>query len=130
MSQWTHVNASIRFDSLLGDGKPTVRELGIINSYYNPYEFSIIPSGSEGSIEYTIVDTGSENALAANVVVFSGDLRDYENEQEILRYFKRIVKNKTIRSGILEIDIETKDTILYRYRFNKGWVEIYRTTEL
>ena len=117
MSQWTHVNASIRFDSILGQGIITEKELGKMCKWEDKdtshWEDSKLPCGSEGSIEYEIVQTGGENSMAAQVVVFAGDLRDYDDDKEILNYFKSITENKMIRSGILEIDVEYKTKLIF-----------------
>ena len=119
MSQWTHVNASIRFDTLLGIGAPTKQELGKICKWDDEddshWENTFMPLGSEGGLEYTIVNTGCANSAASHAVIFTGDLRDYDDAEEILGYFKRIVKDKVIRSGILEIAVEYKAPIVYRY---------------
>lgn len=119
MSQWTHVNASIRFDGLLGMGLPSEKELGKMCKWEDEddshWDNSNLPCGSEGSIEYTIVKTGGENSLACMVVVFTGDLRDYDNVQEILDYFNKITNGKMIRSGILEINVAPQEVKVYRY---------------
>lgn len=128
MSQWTHINASIRFDGILGMGLPTEKELGRICRWEDEdtshWDNPDLPCGSEGSIEYTIVKTGSENSLACMAVIFTGDLRDYDNVDEILQYFDRITKGKMIRSGVLEIDVEFRQIYVYRYDSDLGrWVQ-------
>ena len=131
MSQWTHVNASIRFDGILGMGLPTEKELGKICKYgdkdYSHWDKPDLPLGSEGSIEYEIVKTGGENSLACMVVVFAGDLRDYNNSGEILDYFIRITKKRMIRSGILEITVEGEDTLIYRFN-EERWLLLAKIT--
>lgn len=127
MSQWTHVNASIRFDGLLGMGLPTEKELGRICRWEDEdtshWDNSELPCGSEGSIEYKAVTTGGENSLACMVIVFAGDLRDYEDTDAILKYFTKLTDGKMIRSGILEIDVEYKDTKIYTHDSEKKeWV--------
>jgi hypothetical protein len=114
MSQWTHVNASIRFDAIFGQGLPTEKDLGKVRGLEDDHE-TILPCGSEGSIDYKIIRSQEESSLAAMVVVFFGDLRDYNNADEILSYFNKITKNKMIRSGILEIDVERVGIQVYRY---------------
>ncbi len=125
MSQWTHVNASIRFDSIMGMGLPSKEELGVICRWEDEnWADSVLPKGSEGSIEYTIVKTGSKNSIANTVIVFTGDLRDYEDLDEILTYFKTLTKGKFIRSGILEISVEYQSPKLFRFdNDKKDWVE-------
>jgi len=123
MSQWTHVNASIRFDGIMGMGQPTKQDLGQMCKWEDDdtshWENSKIPCGSEGSIEYKIIKTGGENSIASMVVNFTGDLRDYDDANKIIAYFNDIVKDRMIRSGILEIDVEFKDTLVLRYDYDK-----------
>jgi len=118
MSKWTHVNASIRYDVFLED-EITEKDLGIICSYED-WKDTDIPCGSEGSIGYSIDKTNQDgSAMYGATVSFSGDLRDYNDPIEILTYFIKITKDKMIRSGILEIDVEFEDTYIYRY--NDEW---------
>lgn len=123
MSQWTHVNASIRFDGIMGMGQPSKKDLGQICKWGDDdtshWETSKLPCGSEGSIEYEIIKTGSENSIASMAVNFTGDLRDYKNTDEIITYFNDIVKGRMIRSGIIEINVEYGDILILRYDYNK-----------
>jgi len=128
MSQWTHVNASIRFDGIMNMGLPTEKELGKVCRWEDEdtshWDNADLPCGSEGSIDYKIIKNPDESCMAAMVVVFFGDLRDYDSADEILKYFERIVKGKMIRSGVIEIDVEFKDTLVYRYDSeNNEWVK-------
>lgn len=129
MSQWTHINASIRFDGIMNLGLPTEKELGKICRWEDEdtshWENPDLPCGSEGSINYKIIKNPNIHSIAAMVVVFYGDLRDYSDVDEILKYFERITKGKAIRSGVLEIDVEFKDTIVYRFDSEKEiWIKM------
>ena len=125
MSIWTHINASIRFDltNFSDDLKP------VLGKMYLPYEDSFdlegydgfIPCGSEGSLRYSIWESKNPDAAASCTVNIFGDLRDYNDEQEILLYFNRITELKLIRSGILEIDIEGHAVKIYKC-VNCKWV--------
>lgn len=123
MSQWTHVNASIRFDSVFNLGLPTEDELGRICDFYDEdtshWDNSILPCGSEGSIRYEIIRNEKDSDLAAMVIVFYGDLRDYDNKDYILEYFNRLTKGRMIRSGVLEIDIEYEGAYVFNYNSEK-----------
>ena len=135
MSQWTHINASIRFDGIQGtELLPTEKELGKICRWGDKddshWENPDLPCGSEGSLEYKIILNPDQNSLAAMVVVFYGDLRDYDDVDEIIDYFNKIVKNKSIRSGILEIDLEYENILIYQFdESSKTWKKIYRNNE-
>lgn len=126
MSQWTHINASIRFDGIEElTGIISEKELGIISTWDNEKETDFMPCGSEGGIEYTIVKTGIENSIASRVVVFTGDLRDYDDVEEVLFYFNKIIKGQMVRSGILEIEVDSSNLNLYRvdHETNK-WIKV------
>jgi len=123
MSQWTHVNASIRFDmTSFGEKyKPQLGEMilwdddgyndddGIDDRYF-------IPEGSEGSLQYKIWEGTREYSAANCTVSIWGDLRSYDNVEEILEYFNKIVEGKSIRSGVLEIEVAAKFCKVFRYQ--------------
>lgn len=129
MSQWTHVNASIRFDSIMGLKAPTEKELGRICRWADEdtshWDNPDLPCGSEGSIEYKIIQNPDESCMAAFVVVFWGDLRDYDNVDEVIAYFDRITKDKMIRQGVLEISVEYQQSKVYVFDNEKEeWVNL------
>ena len=115
MSQWTHVNASIRFDGILDSRLPTEEQLGEIIQFEDEDYNTILPCGSEGSIEYAIYRNPRGSSLAAMVVTWWGDLRDYNDVDEIMNYFNKIIVGRSIRSGIIEIDVEYGFTYVYKY---------------
>lgn len=125
MSQWTHVNASIRFDAILGQGLPDEIELGRMCKWEDEdtshWDSSLIPCGSEGSLEYSLVKTGSENSMACLAIIWTGDLRDYSDHNEIYKYFENVTKGKMIRSGLLEIHVESRETYIYQHSYEHGW---------
>lgn len=74
MSQWTHVNAAIRFDSIISlMGEPITEEiLGTPSTWENFVDDTILPCGSEGSIQYKILKTADDNSLGCRAVYFWG----------------------------------------------------------
>ena len=134
MSQWTHVCGCIRIDSL---NHKTMKDL-IRNAmgetlYYSssmlkweeaeehPERYT--PMGSEGGIEYDIWENPNHNHLDAYVVTIWGDLRDYNDVQEIADWFNKIIYNSNflIRDAVLSIDVEFQDktVLLYKYKANE-----------
>lgn len=107
MSQWTHINAVIRYDCMriMGQTLP---------------DLSLVPSGSEGPMHVQIYQNPSTNSLAAYTVMFWGDLRDYHDGEEIMNYFKSVTKGQMIRSGLVEIDIEGRSVQTFRYNNEKS----------
>ena len=123
MSTWTHINASIRFDGIFQEELPTEKDLGKMCKWededYSHWDNAELPCGSEGSIEYRIIKNEIPDCLATMVVVFYGDLRDYDDIEEVLSYFIRITNGRFIRSGILEI-VVGDETQVFKYE-NKQW---------
>lgn len=111
MSQWTHVNAMIRIDGIKDMSIPP--DLGCIVDFDNNvgmWGACDIPCGSEGSLHHSI-DTVGEGLVLWNVYVW-GDLRDYDNREEIMEYLNRIIKGQLVRSGVAEINVEYQETIV------------------
>ncbi|MCP3681274.1 MAG: hypothetical protein GY861_01160 [bacterium] len=120
MSQWTHVNGSIRIDALriIGMPQPNLKELFKTASFEDDsavWDNCNVPIGSEGSIAVSIWENPSDSAVTAYTVGIFGDLRDYEDEEEIVKWFTDIIENKglMIRDAIISIKIEYKDNTAY-----------------
>jgi hypothetical protein len=134
MSQWTHINGSIRVDSIRLPGFHTIPlNLGIQASFEDNHEPQNIPAGSEGSLVWTKWTNPDQSALAAYTVNFFGDLRDYNDVQEIEKYLEQITTGQLIRSGICEVDVEFNDTYIYQYdttenKWNKLTTIPYKTS--
>jgi len=105
MSQWTHVNAHIRIDGIEG-----------VHKGFNLDEN--IPCGSEGSLQYKIDKVGTGLVLY-NVAIW-GDLRDYNNKQEIIEYLVKNFENEMIRSGIAEIEVERDKIYFYTFKYSES----------
>lgn len=106
MSQWVHINASIRYDSLRLDED----DLNTITS-----KLGQGPQGSEGGLNHSIWTNSGSNAIAAYTVNIFGDLRDFDKEDinDIKDWFAYLTLNTvSIRSAIMEIDIEYSATII------------------
>lgn len=120
MSQWTHVVAAIRFDALrsLGMGYMKLSDLGHTVRFEDPSEKWArcdVPKGSEGSLQTHLVEDPDESSMAAYTATIWGDLRDYEDVGEIVRYLDRICRGRAVRSGVAKIDVEGQPIRLFRY---------------
>ena len=132
MSQWTHVAAVIRFDALRLPGMPDMSpQLGTPARWDDGGSFDKcdMPCGSEGSLDYAVWENPHTNSISAYTVMIWGDLRDYQDVDEIAAYLDRITSGKMIRSGVAEIDVEFHDKIVLRHNCdheNGAWTEVAR----
>jgi len=144
MSQWTHVAGAVRIDCWNfepGWEKKQKKEKERIEKMFGiPCKFSTVqgesdeelierwgkeyrlcnvPCGEEGSVLWEFTRTGSSSDISRGIVSIWGDLRDYDNEDEIIKWFKSVIKkfsaghNKygfDIRDAVLSIEVEFKNT--------------------
>ncbi len=114
MSQWTHVNGSIRFDNFKINGPLVEPNMSIS-----------LPEGSEGPITLGYTDVYRTENQSFVTVSISGDLRDFGDEDvdSILSWLNyHTSKAMMIRSGLIEIDVEFSDTFIYQYNNdNRIW---------
>jgi len=123
MSQWTHVTGAIRVDWIINAGNRGAA-IRLVKSVFgktcNPkssqeeWQACTVPRGSEGSLQYHIheYDTG----LPWVIVPVWGDLRDYDNVDEIRQWFFSVCQQLLIRQAILEIEVEGRDAVVVQYK--------------
>ena len=113
MSQWTHLNGQVRIDGFPGHTKKP--NFGTVCD---------VPCGSEGSVRFRYDEVGT-GIVWTNVSIW-GDLRDYNDVQEIVNWISKCTEGYIIRSGILEIDIEYAKMFILRYNYkSKSWDIVY-----
>lgn len=131
MSQWTHVSGIIRVDSIVDRGVTKEKEKKLLEDFLGPIcsyddeessEQCHLPCGSEGSLRYEVSITGHANeepgyfsaSVSRGHISIWGDLRDYNDFQEILNWFKSLCSSIQkeigywVRDSILTIDVEFK----------------------
>lgn len=132
MSQCTHVAGCIRVDDirLLSGGIGLAGILGKPIRYYENGERghpTRLPCGSEGSLDYLIWVNPMTPHLAAYTVSVFGDLRDYDDVEEILRWLVRVTINEglVIRDAVLSVDVEFREKLLMVHRRDGDltWIE-------
>src|ERR1700677_3446136 len=99
MSIWTHVAATIRFDGLAGI--TAAPDLGKSVEYDSPQEdwgVCTVPVGSEGSLKTELWTNPDTHSITRYTATIFGDLRDYDDADEIIAYFKKITKDQMVRS--------------------------------
>ena len=127
MSQWTHVNASFRLNSL---GRTNDEEL--IKIFGKPVDYhdmdeieyddnwevrdkdKYLPMGSEGTLEMNIWHNPSESCMASTTVSVFGDLRDYGSFDEIKEWFNRCCDSLWIRQAICQVEVEGLGTKVFQ----------------
>lgn len=122
MSTWTHITGTIRFDGI-ADLMPSP-ELGNTCNYSSEeklWDSCNVPCGSEGSLQHNLQT--NPDSMAKWVATFWGDLRDYEDEEEVINYFNRIVEGRMIRQGIFSFEVESRGCRTFIYR-GEGFVEL------
>ena len=120
MSQWTHVCGAIRIDGLMVKHGPAKSLIGA-KMHENK------PTGSEGPIDLDFTYTGYEEeyggSLNIGTISVSGDLRDYDDYEEIFRWVEELrVSLKPymmFRSICILIEVEYKQLWLITQEFNK-----------
>ena len=124
MSQWTHVCGCIRVDAirgLIGDTRETLKEkLGRIVDFEDDDYTTILPCGSEGSIEYEILENPDEQHIAAFTVPIWGDLRDYSSVEYIKEWFNKVCDSiMMVRDAVLSIEVEYGKCEIIHYEKKK-----------
>ena len=124
MSTWTHINGSIRIDGIpmlqqeIATKENVQKIIGNTCSFEDDeivWDKCTVPCGSEGSLQYEVVKAG--DGLTLWTVCVFGDLRDYDDLEEVTGWFNKITKESglMIRSAILEIGVEGQDVIVLRH---------------
>jgi hypothetical protein len=134
MSIWTHVTGNIRIsgnrkliNSLLGEIIVYDKETYDKDEWARLFEESIIPKGSEGSIQYFIFNNinGKINEIPndkyydnVNIALW-GDLRNFDETDEIEQWFNNIIYHKDImtRDAVIKITCFDSKVLSYNPRY-------------
>lgn len=130
MSVWTHVAGIIRIDDIrLGDTLPDFDKLiGKECQWESPMEIwddinenpqDYLPMGSEGSLEKSIWINPDKSCMSSYTVSIFGDLRDYEDSENIIEWFKNKINEineiKWVRQAIIISETEGKKPLFWYY---------------
>lgn len=126
MSNWTHVAGIIRiddfcledkipdFDKLIGKELHFEDSLVEWNDAHN-YPEKYMPLGSEGSLRKVIWINSNKKMITAYVVSIFGDLRDHDDAQKIVDWFKKICDKFTVRNAVIVVDNELNGQVTWTY---------------
>lgn len=102
MSIWTHVNGSVRVNNHV--------DVNMFKTftYYSSYEDKKdcnVPSGKEESLQVQVYNY-SDNGDTRSTINFFGDLRGFDDHQEIIDWIIGIIKELelSVCDGIVSID--------------------------
>lgn len=125
MSYWTNVSGLIRVDSLRfgepskSDKEHIIKVLGEIYRFGDEYKDTILPCGSEGSLQYELLGGENEHA-AVYVIPIWGDLRDYGEDMDKIQYiedwFNNACSQLDIRQATITIEggcLDAPKTIVF-----------------
>lgn len=135
MSQWTHICGAIRLDFLPVAQAPDLEKIFGVTCTFDSddvsWEKCNVPCGSEGSLQYKIFYHQKENALNYCIVYIWGDLRDYDDHEEIHKwlstcYTKLRKHHYMIRDMVVKVHIEYKKD----YLFTSNWNDEKKDVEL
>ena len=122
MSNWTHVAGIIRidaircmeeevdFDALIGKESDWDVPRSV---WVNPKEY--MPMGSEGSLNKHIWINSDKSCMAAYTVSIFGDLRDHDDPQEIIDWFKSICNKCWVRNATIVVENERNGTLSWTW---------------
>ena len=103
MSTWTHVVGAFRVD-----GIPSMP-----GCFKKPQLHIRAPEGSEGPLDYDMKVYGT--GLTWLRVMVWGDLRDFDDEQEIVNWLDKVCAGCMLRDGIVTIGVEGKGRFIYEW---------------
>lgn len=130
MSNWTHVAGIVRIDGFPGDeldfdkifGKECLYESGHeVWGDFDAHPDDYMPVGSEGTLQKTVwVNTHTEYTDRYVVSVF-GDLRDHDDPNKIIIWFKQICDNLgyNVRNACIVADNELNGVASWHYEHEK-----------
>lgn len=130
MSQWTHVNASFRLNSLGRiDDDALIKIFGKSVDYYHMNEIEYdddwevkdkekyLPMGSEGTLGMSIWHNPNKSSMASTTVSVFGDLRDFGSFDEIEEWFNRCCDSFGsfgIRQAVCQVGVEGCGTKVFQ----------------
>ena len=129
MSNWTHVAAIVRVDNFRFDEELNVADYfeGVFGKELR-YEDGVevwdeadehpelfLPLGSEGSLEMNVWENPNKSCMAAYVVSIFGDLRDHDNPNAIVEWFKEKVSGLWVRQATITVENEWNGTVNWTY---------------
>lgn len=130
MSNWTHVAGVIRIDDFRFEDSPEVNfdelvgmeldfnddEKKWIDADEHPEKF--LPIGSEGSLKKSVWVNPDIDDVDSYAVTIFGDLRDHDDPDKIIEWFKVICSKFSIRNAVITAQNEVNGTRTWSKDYN------------
>jgi hypothetical protein len=131
MSQWTHVVGCIRVDGMpdLGANINEIKKvLGPISTYDHFIDYTPLPTGEEGSLQYSLIEYDTGACWLA--IPIWGDLRGYTSEditKELIPWWNNLMKKLDdskqhfayIRDAVLHVYAEGEVPIILTHKIEE-----------
>ena len=128
MSNWTHVAGIIRIDSMrIFDenidfdkkiGKECLWDDDIeVWDEMEKHPKRFMPMGSEGSLRKVVWDNPNKDSVAAYTVSIFGDLRDHDDPDEIINWFKKVCEKFIVRNAAITVYNELNGNRFWNYTY-------------
>ena len=123
MSIWTHVAGIIRVDSIREIEELDFTEIFGKELEYDDSNFGdaenhpdqYLPFGSEGSLKMIIWDNPNKHQMAAYTVSIFGDLRDYDEPEKIIEWFKNKCSKLLVRDAVITARSSDSEPVTWTY---------------
>ena len=130
MSVWTHVAGIIRIDDIrfnneIPDFDKIIGKECLFDSPTEVWDDmecrpeDYLPMGSEGSLEKSVWINPDKSCMSSYTVSIFGDLRDYENSENIIEWFKNKINEineiKGVRQAVIISETEGKEPLSWHY---------------
>lgn len=128
MSIWTHVAGMIRVDSIFPKGIPSLGRTCDFDSPQSEWDLCDVPCGSEGSLFWRFENTQRGNSLSRGHFSIWGDLRSYENPDEVLAWLNTLPEilrdaGFGIRQAVVQCEVENQGAHLFHFEHSEDFKE-------
>lgn len=126
MSNWTHVAAIVRLNCFTENpyevfGKECLWESGEdVWEDRRKHPESYLPMGSEGSLQMTVWENPDKSSIANAMITIFGDLRDHNDAEEIVDWFKNKIKDLWVRQATITVENEIFGTVNWTWGYKEG----------
>lgn len=127
MSNWTHVAAIVRIDCIRFSGADHMdfdkifgkeRLWGAPKEVWDEYKKHpdhFLPSGSEGTLQKSVWENPDIGSITSYTVSIFGDLRDHDDPNAIIEWFKQKVDPLPVRQAIITVRNAYNGTVNWVY---------------